>query len=117
MTLDACICWNNVRVRHRRRAGMYGSLGGAVVLGGLLFDSTVVLSTGVAIAILGTVYILCVNHRDNKFLHAIREWHEHVPVDKFEAAGGWEDWPRSILWAVECEEAHMPGDCPLCGAD
>jgi len=24
---------------------------------------------------------------------------------------------EGVLWAVECDEAHCPGDCPLCGAN
>ena len=26
------------------------------------------------------------------------------------------DITEAHLWAIECHEAHLPGDCPLCGA-
>ena len=30
---------------------------------------------------------------------------------------GYGDWVAGCLVAIECDEAHIPGDCLLCGAD
>jgi len=44
---------------------------------------------------------------------------DNVPYDvrrSAEALYADDEWPWEC-WAIECCEAHMPGDCPLCGAD
>ena len=43
-----------------------------------------------------------------------------VPKEKTEAARMFYGADREYPWmfsAIECEEAHVPGDCPLCGAE
>ena len=42
---------------------------------------------------------------------------EQMPFDKIQLAQQLEpDYETAMLWVIECEESHIGGECPLCGA-
>jgi hypothetical protein len=41
----------------------------------------------------------------------------YPPYELLQKAESLEEWPDSILWAQECYECHMPGDCYLCSSE
>jgi len=55
--------------------------------------------------------------REDKFYHSVIEREKRLPLQKEILARKLYGWPEGILSAIECEEAHLPGDCPLCGAE
>lgn len=58
--------------------------------------------------------------RDNKRKRAWRileRLQEEVPYHLSRNAMNIYDYPWSAIAAIECHESHMPGDCPLCGAE
>jgi hypothetical protein len=61
--------------------------------------------------------IMCSSWRGNKFYHSLIKKAERLPVQKEYLAKKLYGWPEGTLSAIECEESHLPGDCPLCGAE
>lgn len=55
--------------------------------------------------------------KDRKFRKALEEKVDKVPIGIVNLALQQEkNYWTALLWAVECYESHIPGDCPLCGA-
>jgi hypothetical protein len=54
--------------------------------------------------------------REDRFYLSVIERAKRLPLQKEILAKKLYGWPEGTLSAIECEEAHLPGDCPLCGA-
>jgi len=55
---------------------------------------------------------------DNKYRKSLVRKADKVPTQILNLALKLEkNYWTALLWAVECYESHIPGDCPLCGAE
>ena len=61
--------------------------------------------------------IMYLGWRERKFYHSLIVKEEKLPPLKRILARQLYGWPEGTLSAIECEETHIPGDCPLCGAE
>ena len=58
------------------------------------------------------------NSRNWKMWEALEDKEHEIPTYYVRNARILDSrFPEYILWAIECYEGHMPGDCPLCGAE
>jgi len=57
-----------------------------------------------------------INH--DKFYNSLEHKLDRIPHDKYMIARTlYGDYIKAAMAAIECEEAHIPGDCLLCGAE
>jgi len=129
--LDRLLCAEAAMTRCRRdqRATGYGIL--ALVVAGLVYptlaqgpgmDGAPLAACGLVIAgMVLLVGLLVWTHIGGDWalarwsrLHA--EARRAVPQDLLTAAHDLYGHALAVSAALECHEAHMPGDCPLCGA-
>lgn len=78
----------------------------------------------VTLALLGFLFCLWIYKindwakKDNSYRKFLLRKADEIPIEKINLALKQEkNYWIAILWAVECHEAHIPGDCPLCGAE
>ena len=126
MTLDEMVCEHGrleiLADQHPRRSAL--RTGGpmfAAIIGFLVFPCWLILGV-MGVAIVDMFYGLYWDTKISRIRWSIYESLygalETVPFELVEAA--MKIAPDSLtarLWALECHEAHLPGDCPLCGAD
>ena len=64
-----------------------------------------------------TVYVAVTYRKSTKMYNAFSKKLELIPHQMLINAQNMEsDFTIAALWAIECYEGHIHGDCPLCGA-
>ena len=122
MTTDELFCYKLPNIDHAMNLMMllavHAGITGFIAL--LLPTTTVYCYVMVAWSLFGVSFINLnvVERRRRKFFKCLYEKAKIVPSYKIQAAKKMEkDTIKALLWAIECEEAHIGGDCPLCGAE
>lgn len=99
-------------------------LGGVILIGLLVmtgqFGSLPILT--VAIMAIAVLQLCRMDGRQKvlrrRFRACAAECRARLPEELLAEARCMEpDFVEAFLWAVECNESHLAGDCPLCGAE
>ncbi len=127
--LDAMILWHYYRPKSSRRVLWAAGCMLAMLLVFLVLGSLVRVSDGFMYRFVFPPYFLALtwfvvelvpllrqDMRDSRMREKVRRRAERIPPRRLLAICERYGWTDGYAVAIECEEAHMPGDCPLCGA-
>lgn len=121
MSLDEALLYRHYS-NHKRpsRWLLYGTIG--LVVGAFLAFYTetagcAIMLICIPIAVVGLIRLQIWNCRSWRYCDTLSHKADEFGCSRYVRAetlyGNYED---AVLAVWECQEAHMPGDCPLCGA-
>jgi hypothetical protein len=67
-------------------------------------------------ALIFTIYILRLHFLEKRYMNSLFHYSDTLPVALLRESTQGRNWSDGIIVAVECYQAHVPGDCQLCGA-
>ncbi len=123
MTLDECMAWNLIRCEQKRRAtrpGFWAAGFSIVILVVLAMGYGPALVMGVCAIVVVEYAVMAVRmvrfrRRADRFWRTIELM--RPPIALLAVSQRCTEYPDDVLWAMECSEAHLLGDCLLCGAE